>query len=200
MFFKKKKDKDKIKIFCAVDKPSSYSVIFLSAYREIDIEIDWVDSSDGSEFSALVSSYDNLPSLTDNKFSICRAFPVLTYLNIIGNKRKIEPRKARILAKQNYYKSLIEKILWEHTNKKDKEDLLFLLDQRLEKYKFIADSEFTFADIYMFGFCMISRNEMNKFKNINLWIKQMFDLVKIENESPNKISQFSKYLHNRKIA
>ncbi|MBT7543456.1 MAG: hypothetical protein HN613_05290 [Gammaproteobacteria bacterium] len=199
MFFKKKKEKDKIKLYCAAENPGSYSAIFLSSYRQIDIDVEWVDPAEGSEYSALIGT-NTLPSLIDGKFAICRIFPVLTYLNIIGSKPKIEPRKARILAKEKYYISLIEKVLWVINIDSEKEKLLFLLDQQLEKYKFIAGDELTLADIYLFGFTMISNNDLVKYKNIGVWLKKMFSLVPNQNTESMIDGEFYKLLKERKIA
>ena len=105
MFFSKKKKKEKtpLKLFCIDDDPISYAASFLALCRQVNIEIEWVDTNDSSEYSALISSTDSLPLLQDGDFSACRNFPVITYLNYVGSKPKIVPRKARILARQNYY-------------------------------------------------------------------------------------------------
>ncbi|MAZ79135.1 MAG: hypothetical protein CMD72_00085 [Gammaproteobacteria bacterium] len=201
MFFKKKnKEKEKIKLFCAAEEPSSYSAIFLSIYRLLDIDIEWIDPLDSSEFGALIKACNSSISLIDDKFTICRTFPVITYLNIVGSKPKMIPRKARVLAKQNYYMSLIENKLWKNYDQIESEKFLFLLNQRLQKYKFIADNELTLADIYLFGFCMITKKDFSEYGNIKIWLNRMFDFVPSENKILASDSEFYKHLKERKIA
>jgi len=206
MFFSKKKKKEKtpLKLFCIDDDPISYAASFLALCRQVNIEIEWVDTNDSSEYSALISSTDSLPLLQDGDFSACRNFPVITYLNYVGSKPKIVPRKARILARQNYYCSLINKVLYKNSEKGEKEKVLFMIDQELQINDYIADiadvkNEITLADIYLFGYIMTAEDDLSIYKNILEWSKKIFSLIFSINDNSQLDEKIYKQIMEKKV-
>jgi hypothetical protein len=206
MFFKKKKKEEKLplKLFCIDNDPILYVASFLALCRQINFVIERVDSNDSSEYSALISSIDSLPLLQDGDFSTCRNLSVITYLNYVGSKPKIIPRKARILARQNFYSSLISNILYKDREKSEKDKVLSMIDQELQINDYIADiadvkNEITLADIYLFGYIMTTSDDISTYKNIADWSKKIFSLILSKNNNSQLDEKINKQIMEKKV-
>lgn len=140
---------------------------------------------------ALISSdIEQLPYLddVDNKFIICGAKAVLTYLNTKGGAPSIHPRKARTLAMQQYWIEMLAKFcslsndLDNPHHHEQSEIIINALDQALTENKYIV-SEWSLADIHWLATFKTMQEQgqdsfLQKFEHIQNWLKRL------QNEMP----------------
>jgi glutathione S-transferase len=187
---KKKKVNQATKLICASGNSGSYKCLFLSSYRKLPIEVSWVDSSvadDKLSESLHMTGLNRFPCIEDGDFTVCGTNAVMTYLNIKGNAPSIHPRKARVLAAQNYWVQVLvenfEPLLNDISSNTDHiANILDVLNQELGENKHIV-SEFSLADIHWAAIFKIldeqGQNSLySNFENINTW------LANIKNEIP----------------
>ena len=171
------------KLICMPNDAASYKSIFLASYRKIPVEVEWGESSsldDKMSESLNMSNLHRYPCIKDGDFTVCGESAVLTYLNIKGRTPSIHPRKARVLAMQQYW----IQVLNSKCNDEENFNAVFAeLNKALDNQKYIV-GEFSLADIHWaaaFKSLEQSGNvvDMSKYQNINNWMMRM------KNEIPN---------------
>ena len=143
------------KLLCEPNDIDSFKCILLASHRNLDLDISWSDTStlDNNLSNSLdLEQSDRLPTIEDNDITLSRAEALLGYLNIKGGAQAVHPRKARILAQQNYWIQLLEEklkpMLSDIDSNKDAMKKIFIaIDQQLSNGPFIV-GEFTLADIH----------------------------------------------------
>lgn len=177
---------EKPKLTCKPGDPASYKCIYLAAFRDFPIDVQWVTPSsleDRVARSIISSNIDQLPRIEDNGFVVCGAKAVLTYLNTKGGAPSIHPRKARVLAMQQYWIELLEKfgsLVQEHEDPLHQEkinQIIEALDNALAEHEYIV-SERSLADIHWLAtFNTMEKHEqtniLHKFKNIGAWFERL---------------------------
>ncbi len=165
------------KLSCMPGDAASYKCIFLASYRKIPVDVEWCEPSsldDKMSESLNMSNLNRYPCIKDGDFMVCGGGAVLTYLNIKGRTPTIHPRKARVLAMQQYW----IQVLNTKCNQPENYDAVFAeLDQALENQKYIV-GEFSLADIHWAAaFKALEQSgtvvDMSKFNNISSWISRM---------------------------
>lgn len=184
--FKSKKKADEIpKLVCKPGESESYKCIFLASYRGLPVDIEWnVSTMDDDKLSESMhmGSLSQFPCLKDGDLVVTGLRGVMTYLNIKGQAHTIHPRKARVLAMQQYWIQVLmenfEPLLGEiSSNKSEIKNVLGALNNILQDNKYIV-GEFSLADIHWAGVCkMLEENGqndvINDFESIKAWLEIM---------------------------
>ena len=181
--FKKavKTDEDGIVLACEYDHPDSYKCIFLATYRNLDFKVKWVDPSvfeDKTNLALELTNSDQYPIVYDGDFTISGGPAVLTFLNIKGGSPSIHPRKARMLAQQQYWLQIlnqkVEPFIFDLSEYEDQiQSVMSLFDEQLENKDYVIN-EFSLADIYwysIFKYLEMKGHERvyRDYKNIEIW-------------------------------
>jgi glutathione S-transferase len=187
---KKKKVNQATKLICASGDAGSYKCIFLASYRKLPVDVSWIESSaadDKLSESLHMTGLNRFPCIEEGDFTVCGTNAVMTYLNIKGNAPSIHPRKARVLAEQNYWVQVLvknfEPLLNDISSNTDRiKNILDVLNKDIEANKHIV-TEFSLADIHWAAvFKMLDEqgqsNIYSNFEHINSW------LAKIKTEIP----------------
>jgi glutathione S-transferase len=173
----KPKASEKTKLMCVSGDAASYKCIFIASYRKVPVDIEWCESStldDKMAASLNMSNLSRYPCVEDGDFTVCGESAVLTYLNIKGRTPTIHPRKARVLAMQQYWIQVLA------TRCNDKESIPAVLDElekELEGKKHIV-GEFSLADIHWAAALKAleesgSAPDISNYKNIGEWYARM---------------------------
>jgi len=190
LFSLKNKANETPKLLCNSNDAGSYKCLFLASYRKIPVYVEWEESSalkeEMSECLHLPGVH-RFPCLEEGDFTVCGTNAVLVYLNIKGQAPTIHPRKARVLAMQQYWIQVLttkfEPLLVDISNRlKDAAAVLQVFDNNLADKNYIT-GVFTLADIHWAAiFRMLEDQGQNSlfenYKNINIW------LAKIKAEIP----------------
>ena len=174
---------------CKHGDHGSYNCIFLASYRDLPVEIEWIDSSELDEKitkSLHLSNLKQYPCIKDGEFTICGETAVLTYLNIKGRAPTIHPRKARVLALQQYWIQVLETKfipLIHSDNKNEITEVLKSLDSELKDKKYIV-GEISLADFHWASIFKVLEEEgkeelYNSFNSVMNWLNN------IKTEIPN---------------
>ena len=165
------------KLTCMPGDAASYKCIFLASYRKIPVEIEWGEPSsldDKMSESLNMSNLNRYPSIKDGDFTVCGEGAVMTYLNIKGRTPTIHPRKARVLAMQQYW----IQVLKTKCSAPENYDAIFSqLDKALENQKYIV-GEFSLADIHWAAsFKALEQSgtviDIDKYQNVSNWVSRM---------------------------
>lgn len=185
--FKKSKPKvdEKPKLTCKLDDSGSYKCIFLASYRKVPINIEWAEPSEFDDKLSESLNFSNLmrfPHIKDGEFTICGENPVLTYLNIKGGTPTIHPRKARVLAMQEYWIQVLTRnftpLLNNDSKNKEKiSSILNYFDSNLSNKNYIV-GELSLADIHWAAVFKLLEDEgreeiFNSFTNITNWLENL---------------------------
>ena len=129
-----------------------------------------------------MENLSQFPCLKEGDLVVTGLRGVMTYLNIKGKAPTIHPRKARVLAMQQYWIQVLnekfEPLLDDITNRKsDVEKVLGHLDSSLKEKDYIVD-EFTLADIHWAAaFKSLIENGQSDvisgFENIKTWLERI---------------------------
>ncbi len=168
----KPKESEKTKLVCIPGDASSYKCLFLASYRKIPVEIEWGEPStldDKVSASLNLTNLSRFPCVEDGDFTICGESAVLTYLNIKGRTPTIHPRKARVLANQQYWIQVL-------ATKCEGENIpavLAELEKALEGNKYIV-GELSLADFHWAATFKAleegnSAPDLSSYKNISNW-------------------------------
>jgi len=182
---KKKKVNQVAKLICDTKDISSYKCIFLASYRKLPIEVSWQDSSvadDKLSESLHMAGCNQSPCIEENDLKVCGASAVLTFLNIKGTAPTIHPRKARVLAAQNYWIQVLlqkfEPLLSDVKSNSDSiSKVLKVLDYELDSNNHIV-GEFSLADIHWSAVVKFleERGEnyiFHDYENISNWLRNI---------------------------
>lgn len=185
LFSSKKKVNQTAKLICNSKNAGSYKCVFLASYRKLPVEVSWEESSaadDKMSESLHMTGLNRFPCIEEGDFKVCGTDAVLTYLNIKGAAPTIHPRKARVLADQNYWIQVLsrkfEPLLSDiSSNAEQISNILEVLDKSLEGCNYIVD-EFSLADIHWSAVCKYlevqdQKNLFSNFNNINSWLTKM---------------------------
>ncbi len=167
----------KPKLTCMQGDAASYKCIFLASYRKIPVDIEWGEPStldDKMSESLNMSNLNRYPCIEDGDFTICGESAVLTYLNIKGRTPTIHPRKARVLAMQQYW---IQVLNTKCTAEENFPAVFEQLDQALQGNKYIV-GELSLADFHWAGaFKAIEESgnalDISKYENVTNWLARM---------------------------
>lgn len=199
--FSKKKAKivQTTKLVCSPNEISSYKCVFLANYRKLPIEIEWeTPSALDEEISASLnlSNLERYPCLMDGDFTVCGENAVLSYLNIKGQAPSIHPRKARVLATQQYWIQVLTKkfmpLISHETDKKAAiETVLNLLNEALENKKHIV-GEFSLADIHWAAVLKYLEDNnsdyASQFTNIKKWLEHIKKEIPSYNNAEDQVA------------
>ena len=190
LFNSKQKVSETPKLICKLGDTESYKCIFLASYRKLPIDITWEESSvleDKMSESLHMSGLNRFPCIKDGDFTVSGLNAVLMYLNIKGQTPTIHPRKARVLAMQQYwiqvlrskFASLVRDI---SNNQKEMATVLKVFDKNLENKEYIV-GEFSLADIHWSAVFKVLEEKgqldiFNSYENLTNW------LAKIKTEIP----------------
>ncbi len=185
LFKSKKKANETSNLVCQPGDSESYKCIFLASYRDLPVDIEWNVSSLDDEKLSESLHMDNLtqfPCLKDGDFIVTGMRGVLTYLNIKGRTPTIHPRKARVLAMQQYWIQVLTKkfepLLNNISNrKKEIKKVLEVFDKNIKDKDYIV-GEFSLADIHWSGvFKMLEESGQSEvfssYENINNWLTRV---------------------------
>lgn len=187
--FSKSKPKvsDTPKLKCMPGDVASYKCLFLASYRKIPVEIEWGETSildDKMSESLNMSNLNRYPCIEDGDFTVCGEHAVMTYLNIKGRTPTIHPRKARVLAMQQYWIQVLKTKFTSQVNEGDQgAAALDALDKVLTNQKYIV-GEFSLADIHWAAEFKVLEDSgkasiFSKYKNVTDW------LARIKTEIPD---------------
>ena len=173
----KPKESQKTKLACIPGDEASYKCLFLASYRKIPIEIEWGEPStldDKVSASLNLTNLNRFPCIEDGDFTICGETAVLTYLNIKGRTPTIHPRKARVLAMQQYW---IQALKTKCNDTENIPTVLSELDKALSGNKYIV-GELSLADFHWAAAFKAlkesnSAPDISNFKNICDWYSRM---------------------------
>lgn len=187
---KKKKVNQAAKLICDTNDINSYKCLFLASYRKLPVEVSWEESSvadDKLSESLHMTGLNRFPCIEEGDFKVCGATAVLTFLNIKGTAPAIHPRKARVLAAQNYWVQVLvqkfEPLIEDVSSNSEKiSHILEILDSELASNNHIV-GEFSLADIHWSAVAKILEergkgNIFNDYPSISNW------LGKIKTEIP----------------
>ncbi len=185
LFSSKKKVNQTTKLTCNSKDAGSYKCVFLASYRKLPVEVSWEESSVADEKmseSLHMTGLNRFPCIEEGDFKVCGTDAALTYVNIKGNAPTIHPRKARVLADQNYWIQVLsrklEPLLSDISSNAERiSNVLEILDKNLEGRNYIV-GEFSLADIHwsaVFKFLeeQDQSNLFSRFNNINSWLTKM---------------------------
>jgi glutathione S-transferase len=189
-FFSRKRSNKKQppKLICKPNDINSFKCILLAAHRNLDLDISWSEASalDSNLSNSLdLEETDSLPIIEDRNITMSRAEALLGYLNIKGGAPAVHPRKARILAQQNYWIELLddklEPLLLDIEGNKDAiSTILAAVDKQLSIGPFIV-SEFTLADIHWLAAYLVIEEKINDcltpLIHFSAWLKHMQDKI-----------------------
>ena len=159
----------------------SYKCLFLASYRKIPVEIEWEESSeldDKMSESLNMSNLNRYPCIEDGDFTISGENAVMTYLNIKGRAPSIHPRKARVLAMQQYWIQVLKtKFMPEEGSGEPNTATLDALDKALTNQKYIV-GEFSLADIHWAAALKVledggNASILSNYKNVADWFANM---------------------------
>ena len=199
LFKLKKKPDTPPKLICRVGDLGSYKCVLLAAYRNVPIQIEWINPSsveDKVSDSLKFSELDRYPVIQDGEFTVCGSNAAMTYLNIKGGAPSVHPRKARVLAIQQYWIQVLNSKFAHLVSDVDKNkdailSIIEIFDQALEDKSHIV-GEFSLADIHWFAVFNFLEKErvmmLSNYKNVNRW------LASIKKEFPDfesKIQQIA---------
>ena len=187
--FSKSKPKvsESTKLKCMPADAASYKCLFLASYRKIPVEIEWGEPSildDKMSESLKMSNLNRFPCIEDGDFTICGESAVLTYLNIKGHAPTIHPRKARVLAMQQYWIQVLKTKFTPQVKEGGQGAAsLDALDKALTNQKYIV-GEFSLADIHWAAEFKVLEDSskvsiFSKYKNVTDW------LTRIKTEIPD---------------
>ncbi len=195
---KKKKVNQAAKLTCSAKDAGSYKCLFLASYRKLAIDISWTESTvadDKMSESLHMTGLNRFPCIEDGDLTVCGTSAAMTYLNIKGNTPSIHPRKARVLAIQNYWIQVLtqnfEPLLNDISSNTDRiANVLDVLDKDLEVNKHIV-GEFSLADIHWSAvFKMLEEQGQNSlfsdYANIGSWLTKMKSEIPAYEASVNK--------------
>jgi len=173
----KAKVNETAKLICMPSDVASLKCIFLASYRKIPIEVEWGEPSsldDKISVSLNMSNLNRYPCIKDGDFTVCGENAVMTYLNIKGRTPTIHPRKARVLAMQQYW---IQVLKTKCTEPENYASVFFELDKTLENQKYIV-GEFSLADIHWAAtFKNLEQSgtviDISQYNNINDWLSRI---------------------------
>ena len=175
------------KLKCMPGDVSSYKCLFLASYRKIPVEIKWEETSildDKMSESLKMSNLNRYPCIEDGDFTVCGEHAVMTYLNIKGRTPTIHPRKARVLAMQQYWIQALKTKFTSQVNEGDQGAVVLgALDKVLTDQKYIV-GEFSLADIHWAAEFKVLEDSgkasiFNKYQNVTDW------LARIKTEIPD---------------
>lgn len=181
LFSSKEKVNETPKLTCCPNDAESYKCILLASYRKLPVEVVWEDTSaheDKLSASLHMSNLHRYPCIDDGDFTNCGSASVLTYLNIKGGAPSVHPRKARVLAMQQYWIQLLKTKVEPLLNNVSKNAGLLSkvfedFDKNLEGKRHIV-GEFSLADIHWSAvLLMLEKDHMSmisNYKNINQWL------------------------------
>ncbi len=179
-------------LVCMPGDAASYKCIFLASYRKIPVEIVWGEPSsldDKMSESLNMSNLTRYPCIKEGDFTVCGESAVMTYLNIKGRAPTIHPRKARVLAMQQYW----IQVLKTKCDAEENFDVVFTeLEKALVNQKYIV-SEFSLADIHWAAVFKALEDggnavDMSKYKNISEWFSQMKNEIPGYEVKENKVA------------
>lgn len=189
LFSSKKKVNQTTKLICNIKDAGSYKCIFLALYRKLPVEVSWESSSaadDKMSESLHMTGLNRFPCIEEGDFTVCGADAVLTYLNIKGTAPTIHPRKARVLAAQNYWIQVLirkfEPLLSDTSSNAERiSNILEILDKELIGNNYIV-GEFSLADIHWSAvFKFLEEQDQcslfSDFKNINSWLTKIKTVI-----------------------
>lgn len=181
----KKNEAEGMVLVCEYDHPDSFKCIFLATYRNLAFRVNWVESStfeDKTNQALQLPNSDQYPIVYEGDFKISGAAAVLTFLNIKGGSPSIHPRKARMLAQQQYWLQVLDQkvqplIFDLSENKIELQEVLSLFNAQLENKDYVID-EFSLADVYWYSvlkYLEIKGHERiyQDFKNITDWCEHV---------------------------
>ena len=187
-------------LICDHSKADTYKCIFLANYRNLPIQLELQDSSKNDEkiaHSLHVPSTNQFPIIKDDEITVSGTKAVLTYLNIKGQAPSIHPRKARILAAQQYwiqvlvknFQPLIEELKF---NDEKLELILTELNNTIDNKDYILE-EFSLADIYWFAVLKTLEEKgqsqvFQKHKHIASWFAKLQDIAPNFDEVTQKVA------------
>jgi len=169
------------KLKCMLGDTASYKCLFLASYRKIPIEIEWDEPSvldDKMSESLHMSNLNRFPCIEDGDFTVCGESAVMTYLNIKGREPTVHPRKARVLAMQQYWIQVLKTKFMPQVDSGDQgATALEALDKALIGQKYIT-GEFSLADIHWAAALKVLEDSsktsiFSKYKNITDWLAKM---------------------------
>jgi glutathione S-transferase len=200
LFSSKKKVNQTTKLICNSKDAGSYKCVFLASYRKLPVEVSWKESSaadDKMSESLHMTGLNRFPCIEEGDFKVCGTDAALMYLNIKGTAPTIHPRKARVLADQNYWIQVLsrkfEPLLVDiSSNAEQVSNILEILDKCLESSNYIVD-EFSLADIHwsaVFKFLEVQGqgNLFSSFDNINSWLTKMKSEIPAYNTKAEQIA------------
>jgi len=177
--FSKSKPKASVKpkLICLPNDAASNKCVFLANYRKVPVDLEWGEPSsldDKMSESLNMADLNRYPCIQDGDFTVCGENAVMTYLNIKGNTPTIHPRKARVLAMQQYWIQVLTTKCYADENI---DAVLVELEKTLEGNKYIV-GEFSLADIHWAAtFKALEHGssvvDLSKYRNINNWLTRM---------------------------
>ncbi len=165
------------KLICMPGDAAAFKCIFLASFRKLPVEVEWGEPSsldDKMSVSLNMSNLNRYPCIQDGDFTVSGENAVMTYLNIKGRTPTIHPRKARVLAMQQYW----IQILKTKCNQPENYAVVFSeLEKALENKKYIV-GEISLADIHWAAAIKALEQsgavvDISKYKNINDWLSRM---------------------------
>jgi hypothetical protein len=201
LFSKKKKQVNQTtNLICNSKDVGSYKCIFLTSYRDLPVEVSWEESSvadDKMSESLHMTGLNRFPCVEEGDFTVCGTKAAMTYLNIKGTTPTIHPRKARVLAAQNYWIQVLteklEPLLDDVPNNSEQiSNILEVLNKELEGKSHIV-GEFSLADIHWSAVLKILEGQdqssvFSSFENINSWLTKMKSEIPAYNTKAEKIA------------
>lgn len=180
LFSSKKKAAEAPKLVCLSGDAQSYKCIFLAAYRKLTIDVEWEASSAPEDnLPESVAGLNRFPRIEDGDLKVCGPSAALTYLNIKGRTPTIHPRKARVLAAQQYWIQVLTRELEPllddiEKNQASISGILKVLDADLADLSHIV-GEFSLADIHWSATCKALEEQghsalLSGFDNIGRWL------------------------------
>lgn len=185
--FKKlaKNDANEIVLTCEFDHPDSYKCIFLADYRNLQFKVNWIDSSvfeDKTNQALQLPKFDQYPIVNEGDFTITGVPAVLTYLNIKGGSPSIHPRKARVLAQQQYWlqvlKEKLQPLVFDVSKHQTEiKKVMQEFNDQLENKDYVVN-EFSLADVYWYSIFKYLESQGHQrvyqdYKNIHAWCEHV---------------------------
>ena len=180
LFSSKKKAAEAPKLVCLSGDAQSYKCIFLAAYRKLTIDVEWEASSTPEDkLPESSAGLNRFPRIEEGDLEVCGPSAALTYLNIKGRTPTIHPRKARVLAAQQYWIQVLTRELEPllddiQKNQASISGILEVLDADLADSSHIV-GEFSLADIHWSATCKALEERghgalLSGFDNIGKWL------------------------------
>ena len=178
LFSSKKKAAETPKLMCISGDAQSYKCIFLAAYRKLTVDVEW-EASPADDKSVDAAGLNRFPRVEEGDFKASGPGAALTYLNIKGRTPAIHPRKARVLAAQQYWIQVLTRELEPllndiQENQASISGILKVLDANLADSNHIV-GEFSLADIHWSATCKALEEQghgamLSGFDNIGKWL------------------------------